>query len=78
MESDVRLTRGMLFGNFANKGDGIPPLNHLLLTSHTVTQSLSSCRLHTQCSGGLVSHSHTDTGQVAAAAGGNLYTTSDY
>ena len=25
METDVRLTRGMLFGNFANKGDGIPP-----------------------------------------------------
>ena len=24
MESDGRLTRGMLFGNFANKWDGIP------------------------------------------------------
>lgn len=25
MESDGRLTRGMLFGNFANKLDGNPP-----------------------------------------------------
>ena len=25
MENDVRITREMLFGNFASKGDGIPP-----------------------------------------------------
>ena len=25
METDGRLTRGMLFGHFANKGDGFPP-----------------------------------------------------
>ena len=47
---------------------------HLSLRVHTAFLLSSPCSV---CRGESLSHSHTDTGQVAAAAGGNLNTTTD-
>ena len=56
METDVRLTRGMLFGNFANKGDGIPPQIAYCLWVHRVAFLLTSP--YSVCRGACQSLSH--------------------